>query len=158
MHLVTFHHCSCMRTLPSVKLKSLSLKDNPCQRSAHQQKHDPRHKDWSLAALRGEQHSHGAQGQGDGSAPPARCCAPESHTDRLACVMFCDCNLTSPLREEGRNNALVSRLCCRCGSRLRAVPCAGHLRSPHWINWNEAAHYATANLVTRKTTKTHLVR
>lgn len=61
-----------MHAVLPFKLRGLSLKDNPCQGSAHLQKHDPvkPHNSWGRIAKSWR----------------SRCCAP-SHTSGLACVM-----------------------------------------------------------------------
>ena len=92
-----------LMALVPVKRTSLSLKDNPCQRSAHQQKHDPWHKEWRLAAPEVGGGGGGwvnsrvmeLRARGEESGPPARCCTL-SHTSLLACA------LTPALREEER--------------------------------------------------------
>lgn len=59
------------------KLQSLSLKDNPCQRSAHQQKHDPQTQRVKPNSSRGV-NSRVMRGKatGEGGGPRARCQPP----------------------------------------------------------------------------------
>lgn len=81
-----------MRTaLVCEKLKSLSLKDDPCQRSAHQLKRNPELKECSLTAPVWKQQCHEAQGPGDVG---------------QACAINADLDLTSSLPQEPRGETM----------------------------------------------------
>lgn len=85
----------------SVKLKSLSLKTDPCQRSETQ---TPLRENVSLLPRKVN-----ACGTGDGTGPPSRPCAP-SHTGRLSCVTDDTAHrgqTTRPLRDSANLHACV---------------------------------------------------
>lgn len=130
-------------------LKSLSLKDNSCQRSAHQRKHDlaqrmKPHSSWGRIAKSWRARPIGLQAAGQVLRSEPHHQPPGVRNLRQSTPLT-----SSPSGWASLNPSAC--ICHYCTTYKESPGCVlslyGHLRLPHWINCNQNSVYATANLL-----------